>query len=213
MYRKVRLVDIIRIPPQRLEEDLKTVVLETLRDKIETRVDKTLGTIVAVLTVEDIGEGKILQGDGAVYYEVTFDAIAYKPELQEIVEGQVIDIVNFGAFVAVGPTDCLVHVSQIADEFMAYDEKNSRLVSKESNKSLSEGDSIRARIVAVSLNERDPRESKIGLTMRQVALGKKEWLDEDQKRKEKGDKPDRPEHRGSSKGGRRQEDKGGEAQA
>lgn len=212
MYRKVRLVDIIRIPPQRLEEDLKTVVLETLRDKIETRVDKTLGTIVAVLTVEDIGEGKILQGDGAVYYEVTFDAVAYKPELQEIVEGQVIDIVNFGAFVAVGPTDCLVHVSQIADEFMAYDEKNSRLVSKESNKSLSEGDHVRARIVAVSLNEREPRESKIGLTMRQVALGKKEWLEDEQKRRERGDKPERPEHKGKS-GGRRHEDKGGEAQA
>ena len=35
---------------------------------------------------------------------------------------------------------------------------------------------LRARIGAVSLNERDPRESKIGLTMRQAALGKVDWL-------------------------------------
>jgi DNA-directed RNA polymerase subunit E' len=188
MYRKVRLVDIIRIPPQRLEEDLNTVIAETIRDKLEGRIDKTLGSIVTVLDIVDVGDGHILVGDGAVYYEVTFDAIAYRPELQEIVEGDVVEIVNFGAFVGVGPIDCLVHVSQLADEFMSYDEKNSRLMSKESSKSLAEGDSVRARIVAVSLNEHDPRESKIGLTMRQVALGKLEWIEDEQKRKEKGEK-------------------------
>ncbi|MDI6897166.1 DNA-directed RNA polymerase [Methanocella conradii] len=191
MYRKVRLVDIIRIPPQRLEEDLEQVINETIRDKLEGRIDKALGSIVAVLDIVDIGEGHILIGDGAVYYEVTFDAIAYRPELQEIVEGVVVEIVAFGAFVSVGPIDCLVHVSQVADEFMSYDEKNARLVSKETNKSLSEGDKVRARIVAVSLNEHNPRESKIGLTMRQVALGKLEWIEEEQRRKERGEKPEK----------------------
>ena len=126
---------------------------------------------MAVTDVADIGEGHILVGDGAVYYEVTFNAIAYKPEQQEIIEGSVVEIVNFGAFVAVGPVDCLVHVSQIADEFMTYDEKSARLTSRETNRSLNEGDHVRAKIVTVSLNEHDPRESKIGLTMRQPALG------------------------------------------
>lgn len=183
MYRKVRLVDIIRIPPQRLEEDLEKVIAETLREKLEGRIDKTLGSIVAVTDVAEIGEGHILVGDGAVYYEVTFDAIAYKPEQQEIIEGSVVEIVNFGAFVAVGPVDCLVHVSQIADEFMTYDEKNARLTSRETNRSLNEGDKVRARIVTISLNEHDPRESKIGLTMRQPALGRIEWIEEDLKKK------------------------------
>ncbi|WP_174590410.1 DNA-directed RNA polymerase [Methanocella conradii] len=191
MYRKVRLVDIIRIPPQRLEEDLEQVINETIRDKLEGRIDKALGSIVAVLDIVDIGEGHILIGDGAVYYEVTFDAIAYRPELQEIVEGVVVEIVAFGAFVSVGPIDCLVHVSQVADEFMSYDEKNARLVSKETNKSLAAGDKVRARIVAVSLNEHNPHESKIGLTMRQVALGKLEWIEEEQRRKERGEKPEK----------------------
>ncbi|CAJ37170.1 DNA-directed RNA polymerase [Methanocella arvoryzae] len=183
MYRKVRLVDIIRIPPQRLEEDLEKVISETLREKLEGRIDKTLGSIVAVTDVVEIGEGHILVGDGAVYYEVTFDAIAYKPEQQEIIEGSVVEIVAFGAFIAVGPVDCLVHVSQIADEFMTYDEKNARLTSRETNRSLNEGDHVRARIVTVSLNEHDPRESKIGLTMRQPALGRLEWIEEELKKK------------------------------
>ena len=62
-------------------------------------------------------------------------------------------------------------------EYISYDEKNARLVSKESSKSLGEGDRVRARVIAVSLNEKEPRESKIGLTMRQTGLGRLEWLE------------------------------------
>ena len=38
------------------------------------------------------------------------------------------------------------------------------------------GDSVRARVVAVSLNEISSRESKIGLTMRQPSLGAHAWI-------------------------------------
>ena len=47
-----------------------------------------------------------------------------------------------------------------------------------------EGDRVRARIIAVSLNEKEPRESKIGLTMRQTGLGRLEWLEADTAEKE-----------------------------
>ena len=187
MYKKVTLVDTVRLPPDRFGEDTITVVKDLLREKLEGRIDKTLGSIIAVTNVLDIGEGRILAGDGAVYYDITFEAITFKPELQEIVEGKVVEVVEFGAFIGLGPLDGLLHVSQIADDYISYDEKNSRLVGKESNKAITEGDKVRARVVAVSLNEREPRESKIGLTMRQAALGKIEWLIEarDKEKKEK----------------------------
>ncbi|MBU2618008.1 MAG: DNA-directed RNA polymerase [Euryarchaeota archaeon] len=184
MYRKMRLIDTVRIPPEKLGGKIEEVVESALEEKLEGRIDKTLGSIVAITDVVDIGEGHILVGDGAVYYDVTFDAIVYKPEMQEIVEGDIVEIVEFGAFVSMGPVDGLLHVSQIADDYISYDEKNARLVGKESNRALAEGDGLRARIVAVSLNEREPRESKIGLTMRQTALGKLEWLEEARKKEE-----------------------------
>ncbi|MDI6859970.1 MAG: DNA-directed RNA polymerase [Methanocellales archaeon] len=184
MYRKMRLIDTVRIPPEKLGGKIEEVVESALEEKLEGRIDKTLGSIVVITDVVDIGEGRILVGDGAVYYDVTFDAIVYKPEMQEIVEGDIVEIVEFGAFVSMGPVDGLLHVSQIADDYISYDEKNARLVGKESNRALAEGDALRARIVAVSLNEREPRESKIGLTMRQTALGKLEWLEEARKKEE-----------------------------
>jgi len=177
MYKKMKLEGIVRIPPDQMGNPLEISVEMALRNKYEAVVDKTLGTIVAVLHVDRIGEGRILAGDGAVYYDVDFDAVVFKPEMQEIVEGEVVEIVKFGAFLSIGPFDGLLHVSQITNEYISYDEKNARLVSKESNKALAEGEKVRARVIAVSLNEKEPRESKIGLTMRQTGLGKLDWLE------------------------------------
>ena len=184
MYKKMKLKGVARIEPDHLGDPLEAAVERSLRDKYEAVVDKSLGTIVAVLGSDNIGEGRILAGDGSIYYEVDFEALVFKPEMQEIVEGEVVEIVKFGAFLSIGPFDGLLHVSQITNEYISYDEKNARLVSKESSKSLGEGDRVRARIIAVSLNEKEPRESKIGLTMRQTGLGRLEWLEADTAEKE-----------------------------
>ena len=188
MYKRMKLEGMVRIPPDQMGNPLEDAVELALRNKYEAVVDKTLGTIVVILGADTIGEGHILAGDGAIYYSVIFDAIAFKPEMQEIVEGEVVEIVKFGAFLSIGPFDGLLHVSQITNEYISYDEKNARLVSKESSKALAEGEKVRARIIAVSLNEKEPRESKIGLTMRQTGLGKQEWLEAAQRAEADGSK-------------------------
>jgi len=182
MYKEMRLVDTVRIPPEKLGSKTEDVIKEVLEEKLEGRVDKTLGSIVAVTKVVNVEGGRILAGDGGVYYTATFDALVYVPEMQGVIEGDIVEVAEFGAFICLGPLDGLLHVSQITDEYISYDEKNARLVGKESGRSLAEGDSVRARIVAVSLNEHEPRESKIGLTMRQTALGKLEWIEEKRKK-------------------------------
>jgi len=184
MYKKMRLADTVRIAPELLGEPVEEAVKVALRDKLEGLVDKTIGAIVTIIDVNEVGEGHILAGDAGVYYDAIFDAVTFMPELQEMIEGSVLEVVEFGIFVGIGPLDGLVHVSQLTDEYVSYDEKNSRLITKESGRSITVGDRVRARIVAVSLNEREPRDSKIGLTMRQHALGKLEWLEEARKPKE-----------------------------
>lgn len=184
MYKLMKLVDTVRIPPTLLGEEIMPTVKNALREKLEGQVDKKLGSLVAVYNIDEVGEGHILVGDGAVYYDVTFEAVMFIPELQEIIEGEVVEAVGFGVFVGMGPMDGLLHVSQITDDFISYDAKNARLVTKNGGKAIAEGDHVRARIVAVSINEREPKESKIGLTMRQTALGKLQWLEEARKKKQ-----------------------------
>lgn len=182
MYFKMRLIDIVRVPPQLLGGDMNEVTWYLLQEKLEGRIDKKLGMVVAIIEIIEMGDGRILSGDGAVYYDITFDCLVFRPIMQEIVEGDIVEVLEFGAFIGIGAMDALLHISQITDDFISYDEKNARLAGKEKGKSLSEADGVRARVVAISLNEREPKDSKIGLTMRQPALGKLEWIEEERRK-------------------------------
>ena len=110
----------------------------------------------------------------------------FKPRENEIIEGVVVEILKFGAFVRFGPLDGLLHISQVMDDRVDIDEANQRLVGKETGRFLAVGDVVKARVVSIDLNEKNPQDSKIGLTMRQPGLGKIQWLDEDHKKKQDG---------------------------
>ena len=103
-----------------------------------------------------------------------------KPKLQEIVEGDFKEIAEFGAFVSIGPIDGLVHVSQIMEDFVNYNEKEQQFNGKESKRNLNLGDRVRTRVVTIS-KKSTLLDTKIGLTMRQPGLGTMGWLDEDAK--------------------------------
>jgi DNA-directed RNA polymerase subunit E' len=138
-------------------------------------VDEELGYVIAVTKVEVSPIGKIIPGDGATYHKVAFSLLTFFPVIQEIVEGDVVEIADFGAFVRIGPIDALLHVSQLMDDYMSYDEKQGVLLGKETKRKLTSGDQIRVRITAVSLG-RAGSSGKIGVTARQPFLGKLEWL-------------------------------------
>lgn len=171
----VKIKNTIRIPPTEIVEDLEEVSKRIVRDTFEGTMDKDYGLIVMTRNVKRIGEGRILHGDGAIYQQVEFEALTFKPEIYEVIDGIVCDIVEFGAFCHIGPLDALIHKSQIMDDRIIVDVENKRMEGKETKRVLKVGDKVRARIVTVSLNEMNPRESKIGLTMRQPGLGKEEW--------------------------------------
>jgi DNA-directed RNA polymerase subunit E' len=183
LYLVSKIEDTVRIPPSRFGDPLENVAVEILNESYVGKIDKKLGLMVTVKEIEELGIGKVIMGDGAAYHDVLFTALFFKPELHEIVEGEVIEITEFGAFIRIGPMDGLVHVSQVTDDYINYDGKRGALIGKESKKSLEEGNKVRARIVALSLKGKSSKETKIGLTMRQPGLGRLEWIDEEKNKK------------------------------
>jgi DNA-directed RNA polymerase subunit E' len=175
MFKLITLQDTIRIPPETFGSPLEKVGRDQVKAKYEGIVDEELGYVIAVTSVEVSPIGKIIPGDGATYHKVTFSLLAFYPVIQEIVEGDVVEIADFGAFVRIGPVDALLHVSQLIDDYMSYDEKQGVLLGKETKKKLTTGDQLRVRITAVSLG-RAGSSGKIGVTARQPFLGKLEWL-------------------------------------
>jgi len=184
MYKRVTLRDTVEVPPEHLADVTPERIKRLLQDKLEGRVDEDVGSVVSVIEVHDIGDGAVLPNEPGVYYDAEFDALTFDPQMQEVVDGEIVEVVNFGAFVGIGPVDGLLHVSQISDEYLAFDEENQMLASRESNRTLGVGDTVRARIVTKSIDERNPRDSKIGLTAKQVGLGKHGWLKEEREKRQ-----------------------------
>ncbi|MCS7116819.1 MAG: DNA-directed RNA polymerase, partial [Nitrososphaerota archaeon] len=122
--------------------------------------------------------GKIIPGDGSTYHRVRFTILSFYPKIQEIVEGEVVEITDFGAFVRVGPTDCLLHLSQITDDYLTSDVKQGAIIATQTKRVLKVGSKVRVRIIAVSLS-RGVAMGKIGVTCRQPFLGALEWIKED----------------------------------
>lgn len=184
MYSIVTVRDIVRIPPSEFHKPIEEAALAHLRKASENVLDRDIGLMIAVIGIEDIGQGRLMPGDGATYHQVVYKVLVFKPIRGELIEGNVVELMDFGAFVRIGPLDGLCHVSQICDDFITQDAKGSALLGKETGRILSEGDQVRARITSISF-ESGNRSGKLGLTMRQPFLGKigpdTSWVEDDVK--------------------------------
>jgi len=181
VYKLLTIKDKIRVPPSLFDKKKEESVRNAIKEELIGQLTKNKGVFLELVNIEEIGEGIIIPGDGAIYYETTFKILVYEPEMHEIVHGKVNEIVEFGAFVRISPFDSLVHISQVMDDYVSYS-KTGNLLGKESKKSLSVGDKVIARIIAISV--KNAENAKIGLTMRQPGLGKIEWIEEERKKAE-----------------------------
>lgn len=178
MFYIAEVEDHVRVEPRHFGLATKDAVAEQLEESYVKTMHKELGFVISVIGVKDVGEGIIIPGDGAAYYKSLFTVLVWRPELHELVPGVIKEITNFGAFMQIGPTQGMIHISQTMEDFVSLS-KTGNLQGKMTKRSLNVGDSCLARIVAISYKGGEP---KIGLTMRQPGLGKVEWLDEAKKK-------------------------------
>jgi DNA-directed RNA polymerase subunit E' len=183
MYRVLTVSDVVSVPPSFFSLNLKDAVEKIIREKYERKVDPANGVILRIWNIHDIEGGEVIVGDGSAHYNVKYNVLTYLPEQHEIIEGPVTEVLDFGIFVSTGPFDGLIHLSQIANEFISFDRKAGSLVMKNSKHSIKKGDIVRAKIVTVSLKPTIP-ETKIALTMKGGGLGKLEWLSEKREKNE-----------------------------
>jgi DNA-directed RNA polymerase subunit E' len=191
MYVSIEKQYVARIPPEKLSGDYLKAVSDVAKTSIEGRLidleeqnyQNQKAFIISVMSVEPVGEGTIVHGDGGVYQSIKYNALGYLPEMQEIVDGFVTSVKEFGAFIRFGPFEGLLHKSQIMDDRIDIDLTNQRIVGKESKREIKVGDKLRVKIVSLNLASSSVMDSKIGLTMKQLGLGKVEWLNQVKKEK------------------------------
>ena len=199
MFYLVDVEDYVRVEPPLFGLPTHEAVEKQLKESYKEHYDKDLGIVIAVAGVGNIEEGIIIPGDGAAYYKSNFKLVIWKPEIQELVYGEIVEITNFGAFIDLGVIKGMIHIGQTMEDYVSVSKTNT-LAGKNSKRSLKGGDLCLARIVAISHKGDFP---KIGLTMRQPGLGKIEWIKEDQVKKEKSDQKAARDEVKAAKGGKK----------
>ena len=178
MFYEVEVEDYVRVEPKLFGLRTSDAVAKQLQEIYENYHDKEIGEVIGVISVDEVGDGVIIPGDGAAYHKSKFKLIAWKPENQELVYGIIEEITNFGAFINLGVMKGVIHISQTMDDYVTFSTTNT-LLGKDSKRVLKKKDACLARIVAISYKGSQP---KIGLTMRQPGLGKLEWIQEEKKK-------------------------------
>jgi len=196
----MEIKDHIRVPPDLFNLEVNEAVIKRIKKKYEGFISKDLGVVIDITDVKSIGEGIIIPGDGASYYDAQFELLTFKPEMQEVVLGSIKDIVDFGAFINLGPIEGMIHVSQTMDDFVSFS-KDKALSGKETKKTLKIGDKCKARIIAVSF--KDVANPKLGLTMRQPFLGRLDWVEDASKTEEPAEKEEKKSDKKEEKKGKK----------
>ena len=181
MFQIINAEDVVRVEPMDFSESLNKMAEKMLKIKYESTLSPEFGYIVLIINVKADKIGKILPSDGATYHNVNFKILTYLPKLQEVVEGEVVEITDFGAFIRIGPTDALLHLSQITDEYLNSDVRQGLITAQQSSRTINVGTRMRVRVTALSL-ARGSSMGKIGVTCRQPFLGATDWIEEDLKK-------------------------------
>lgn len=182
MFYVVEVQDYVRVEPRLFGLETSDAVAKQLQEIYANYHDKEIGEVIGVISVMEVGDGVIIPGDGAAYYNSKFKLVVWKPELQELVYCIVDEITNFGAFMNLGVMKGMIHISQTMDDYVTFSTSNT-LLGKDSKRILKKKDLCLARIVALSYKGDQP---KIGLTMRQPGLGKLEWIKEEKQKSSAG---------------------------
>ncbi len=184
MYEVVQIEEKVRVPPTLAKMEVGDAIKEVLRQKYEGRVDKDMGLMIKVVDAKPVGSGTVILGDPNIYYTTRYKMLTFNVEVNEVFLAVVKDIMEFGAFVIIGPFEALLHISQISKERFVYDRKNKQLVSKDGKLKIKEGDLLYVKISTISMKER-ATDVKISVTMRDEGLYNLSWVKQKPRKKVK----------------------------
>lgn len=147
---------------------LKKSAETILKERYSSRIDPHLGFVISVDNIVMDGKG-LVSMTGETIHKVEFDAITFLPKLHELTMGEIIEIADYGAFVRIGPTDAILHVSQISPNPSRIDTKSGFIFNPDLKNPLRVGTKMRVRVTVVSYGKDNAM--KIGLTCNEQTLG------------------------------------------
>ena len=121
MFLKVQLNWNVVIPAENLDIKglmlQKAILVRLLDDFSAKKATKDLGYLLAVTTLDKIGEGKVREHTGDVLFPLSFTCLSFKIFRGEVIEGIVHKILKHGVFLRCGPIENLYLSNQKMSDY------------------------------------------------------------------------------------------------
>lgn len=146
--------------------------MKVLKEKWEATVHPELGQIIMVLDDTKI-ESEVDGLDGSAVFQVSVSLLSFLTKPDEIVEGILREVTEFGVVLQIGPIDALLHKAYLRG-FLEYDDIEFDLIrqvirSTQSKRLCRAGARLRTRIMSVS--KKDAGGHRVFVTSKEPALG------------------------------------------
>jgi DNA-directed RNA polymerase III subunit RPC8 len=129
MFQLLVLSDTVHVPPNQLNIDLDTAIVDSLTQKYVNKVLFDRGLVISIYNVDSVGSPLIHPIDGGAHCKVTFHCIIFAPFLGEILIGKVKSCDASGLLVSIGGFFewCVVPAIQMQNPKECTYDKNEQL--------------------------------------------------------------------------------------
>ncbi|KAL1408156.1 DNA-directed RNA polymerase II subunit [Vanrija albida] len=149
-----QLTHTILLHPSYFGAQLEEYLRQKLYEDVEGTCSGKYGYIISVVTINDIGEGKIMPSTGQAKFKCSYTAIVMKPFKGEVVDGKVINVNKMGFFAMVGPLQVFVS-SHLVHADMKFDPNASPQCYRSNDEVIQKDTRVRMEIVGCRIEAND----------------------------------------------------------
>lgn len=156
MFYHIQLEHEIQLHPRYFGPNLLDTVKRKLFKEVEGTCTGKYGFVIAVTTIDSIGDGIIQSGTGFVTYPVRYRAIVFRPFKGEVLDAIVTQINKVGIFTEIGPLSCFISRHSIPAD-MEFDPNANPpcYKTKDDEMIINQDDEIRVKIVGIRVDATD----------------------------------------------------------
>lgn len=156
MFYHIPLEHEIQLHPRYFGPNLVQTVKQKLFSEVEGTCSGKYGFVIAVTTIDNIGNGLIQPGSGFVNYPVKYKAIVFRPFKGEVLDAVVTQVNKVGIFTEIGPLSCFISRHSIPAD-MVFDASSNPPAYKTDDEDvvIAQDDEIRLKIVGTRVDATD----------------------------------------------------------
>lgn len=156
MYFHMLLKKDVVIFPKDFGPNMQQRLIDKLIEKVEGSCSGRYGFVICVTEVVTLGKGKIREGAGVVMFQMSFNAIVFRPFKGEALDAIVKSVNKMGFFAEVGPLDVFVSKHLIPAD-MSFDPQSNPAayisqISEEQPLRITKGSEVRLRVIGTRMD-------------------------------------------------------------